>query len=409
MDPSVPARHWSLHLYPQNVFPSKQNEKLHSDLEVPYAFSHIHNAFYWTKDDALANLKLNIWAKPPCLNCELVGETDAQKCDRHEKQHDSDGKIQCCTKCKLRGDEWGCIEQVEIRADANYTAVNKYTLVETENAIGSKKFRAALKRGHGIFNPDAWCSEEQELRDNGLVWWQPINLACGDADRKEQIVEQLMQQDGRRDFTPVRKGFPPVQMSSKNVSWRKLKLKANPRWRRRIDDVKNKDESWNSGRSEDGALEERMSLGREINRRLVAEWSQEEDEFGRQAARAQEDEMIRRRESADKESMLELERKKLHWSEEIRIARTRQYYQDVEDVGREVANLFLEAWEGKRDRVILQANRFLELKKYWMQQGLEEEDAIPLCKAELLGKGEEVADCVRELEDLVPHIFRADV
>ena len=439
IDPTIPARHSSLHLYPQNVFPSKRNN-LNCDLEIPYAFSHSHAAFYWTKDDALANHKLNIWAKPPCLNCEVVGESHAQRCDRHENQEETEGELQCCTKCKLKGDAWGCIEQVEIRADANYGRLVSYPpgremfgdeehkksgneehekssdeehATSPENQVflgnGHDDTQAAAKKELTKFDFLPWCSEEQELRAKGVVWWQPINLACGDVGRKEQIVEQWMQQDSRRGFTPVRKGFSPVQMNGNNVSWRRLKVKAGSRWRAAAEEMTSSNGSWSSRQSENGILKERMSLAREINYELVVEWNKEEDDLKREAEEANEVESIRLRESAAKKSVLELERKKLSWSEEIRLERTRKYYQDIEEVGHEVADLSLDAWRGIEESIISQACRFLEQKHYWMKQGLSEEDAIDLSKKELTGNGGEEADCVNELEDLVPRIFEADV
>ena len=158
-------RHSSLHLYPQHVFSSKYNTLNHY-LDVPYAFSHKAAAFYWLRDDALLNHKLNIWATPPCLSCDLAGEDLARKCDRYSRQEESLGSIQYCSRCERNGHSSSCVEQFEIRADGRYG-----------NSEKSKSYK-----------PSHWCREEQELRKTGLVWWKPMNLGSGDIKTKRVLV-----------------------------------------------------------------------------------------------------------------------------------------------------------------------------------------------------------------------------
>jgi len=225
IDPLVPARHSSLNLYPQYVFPSKLN-KLNSSLEVPYAFSHQRAAFYWTRDNALANHKLNIWAKPPCLNCELAGEDKARKCNRRQRQGDSLGRIQCCTRCESTGEMLNCVEQVEIRAD------NRYGHIE------EKDWGEII-----VFNQ--WHKEERALRDVGLVWWTPINLEWGDTDRKRMMIEQWEQRDRPQP------ALPKEDIDSGKAHWHKEKVVEQE-------------------------FTDRMQVCLQMNQELVAEWDEED-------------------------------------------------------------------------------------------------------------------------------------
>jgi hypothetical protein len=368
---------------------------------VPYAFSHRHAAFYWTEDDARENYKLNIWAKPPCLNCEVAGENYSRRCDIYEKQEDSEGQIQCCSRCKRKGDDWSCIEQLEIRADGNYGRVVRQS-VEKEDHVDSKEAATPENVDYITVEFNQWCREEQELRKNGLSWWEPINLECGDVDRKEEIVEQWKQRDARP-------GFPSTQTNTGKLSWKKLKQIASSQWGRPTEQLDSDKASWENGRALKQALQERMSLCKQINEELVAEWNMEEGDLKREAEQAEEDALTRQLQPDDDLGVFELERETNYWSEKIRIERIQQYHKEVTEVGQEVAELSQRAWEAREGEVVSQACHFLGRKQYWMSSGLGEQDAITLSMAELWGELDGGSDSVNDLEDLVPQIFRAGV
>lgn len=98
--------------------------------------------------------------------------------------------MQCCTRYKGTGEVSSCIEQLEIGADGNYGSVGE----------------------DGSF-VKWWCNEEQELRKVGLVWGKPINLECGDVDRKGFAFEQWERPD------PSQWELPTAKMDSGNLSW----------------------------------------------------------------------------------------------------------------------------------------------------------------------------------------------
>jgi hypothetical protein len=62
------GRRSTFHQWPQHLFPSLRNN-LDTDLETPYVFDHFTGSFYWTREDALKDIKWNVWTDPPCLNC----------------------------------------------------------------------------------------------------------------------------------------------------------------------------------------------------------------------------------------------------------------------------------------------------------------------------------------------------
>lgn len=363
IDPSVPARHSSLHKYPQNIFPSKnENNHLDSDLEVPYAFSHELSAFYFTEADALENHKLNIWAKPPCLNCEIAGDTYARQCDRYARQEDSEGQIQCCSRCKRKGDNWSCIEQLEIRADGNYGRVLRHPVdrkdsTATVNSVGSTDSKDSFTLDNVDYitvDFNQWCGEEQDLRRKGLVWWSPINLEYGDAVRKKDIVEQWL----RRDTQPELRF---AQLKSGEVTWKQLKT-ALPQWATPTEPNDSGKVSWENQQ----ALEERMALCKQINQVLVAEWNEEED-LKRETEQVEDDARTKCLQPDDDSSVVVLEREKFYWSERIRSERRQQYHKESTEVGQDVAGLSQKAWEAKESDVVLLACRFLERKRHWMQ------------------------------------------
>jgi hypothetical protein len=373
IDHSIPARQSTLHRYPQHIFPSKKNQ-LDSDLQVPYAFSHPHAAFYWTEADALENHKLNIWVQPPCLNCELEGEHESRQCDRYAKQEDSEGQILCCTRCKRKGDEWGCIEQLEIRADGNFAVI----------------YNAVL---------DQWRGEEQELRRKGLVWWVPINLEYGDAVRKAEIVEEWTRRDARPELRSA-------QLKRGEITWRTIK-QMNPVQGGlsfgRIFDSSSKVSLKDLEDAE--ALEERTSFCKQMNQALVAEWNDEEGDLRREAAQAEEDARVERLYPDNKRSVLELARWKLYWSERIRIERVQQYHKEIRELGQEVADLHQAAWEAKD--IISQACHFLDRKQHWVQYGVVEAEAIIFGKNDISKDDEGDSVIVTDLEELVPQMFQA--
>lgn len=180
--------------WPQHVFPSCANS-LTYELEMPYAFSHHVPAFFWSREDALAAVHWNIYARPPCLNCVTSGEIDAKLCDRLARQERHYGTVRCCHRCEELEMEESCIEMIELRVDwpkDRELAVGKLNLVDLPN--GPNRLRRTNK---GWMDKRIWTEEERACRAHGTVIWRPINLNYGDAKAKKSIVAQWHSGEGQ--------------------------------------------------------------------------------------------------------------------------------------------------------------------------------------------------------------------
>ena len=357
IDPLTPARHSSLHLYPQHIFPSKLNN-LEKTLQGPYAFSHQSAAFYWTRDDALANHKLNIWAKPPCLNCELAGEDYARRCDRYKRQEDSLGQIHSCSRCERVGQSDSCVEQIEIRADGKYGEV-----VE----------------GKGIMHQISQHStEERNLRSVGLVWWMPINLETGDIDKKNKLLIQRREQKMRPRALPVE------GIDSNRVKW--------------IEKCVSKHK-----------FKEKIRIQKEMNQQRVTDWGEEDLSLEPlllcfQVKEADAPATVRMLNRADSKSAVEeraakLGSDKLYWSTRIRAERDELYLKEVAELGMSVADTLQAAWDSVESDILSVACRFLERKSAYMGSSTSEEEVIAFSR-----KGLE-QEVIGQLDELVPQMF----
>lgn len=366
IDPLTSKRISTLSLYPQHIFPSESN-KLDSSLEIPYAFSHEKAAFYWTRDDALANYKLNIWAKPPCVSCELVGEDFARSCNRYTRQEDSLGKIKCCTRCERLGQATSCIEQIEIRGDGTYGHI------DVEKGETSKSSQ--------------WSTAQRDLREGGIVWWAPINLDYGDNEQKEVIFARWKEQ------RHPRLALPTSGIDKGTQSYASFVIEQISR----------------------AQGEEKMLVGRARNQELVAEWDEEDltleprllalqaEEAATAATVATTKEATRLNESSEKSPNSKLEDDQLYWVGRIRAETEERYFKEVEEVGREVAGALQTAEEALIRNCVSQARRFLQLKHSLMESGASEEEAVLSSKQALS------EDVDSHLQGLVPQMFETNV
>jgi hypothetical protein len=355
-------RQETLSIYPQHIFPSELN-KLDSSLETPYAFSYKEAAFYWTRDDALANRKLNIWAKPPCLNCELAGEGPARRCNRYTRQEDSLGKIQSCTRCERECGATSCVEQIEIRADGTYG----HTDTGIDPDIDVEKDMPSEPRQPFV--------EEQNLRASGLVWWMPINLGHGNIEKKEALVARWKQQRQSQVAPPT---MGNINSQSSRVDQIAMAL-----------------------------IQERVLVGRARNQNLVAEWDEndlmlEPRLLALQAEGAEETtkKALKFTKSGDECQNSKLADKQLYWTNKIEEQTAKRYFKEAEVVGRDVEDALQTAEEALVRQCISQACGFLRLRQNLVDSGSSEEVAILSSKKAL---SEEVSD---HLQSLVPQMFR---
>ncbi|KAF7514391.1 hypothetical protein GJ744_000161 [Endocarpon pusillum] len=173
IDPYLRSRQSTFHLPPQYVFPSHLNY-LPRNFEVPYAFNHNTLSFYWTRADALADVKYNICARAPCLNCVVAcgGDEDgdlARRCDLSVKMDESFGKVRTCGRCVRNGEGGRCVEMIEVRRDGSVSA--------QVGDFDTKEFGGCM-----------WSERERRLRRNGVVEWRPVNLHVGEVEGKEEVV-----------------------------------------------------------------------------------------------------------------------------------------------------------------------------------------------------------------------------
>ncbi len=168
------SRRSTFHTFPQYLFPSHAND-LPSHLETPYAYSHHQAAFYWTRQDAKSALIWNLLARPPCLNCVLLGERVAKRCDRMERQWRSQ-HVHCCKRCEIVGLGDACVEMVEIRV------LPQFDPLLPNGTVLRPRFN---KYGVDIF---LWTDAERAVRKQGRAVWRPLNLGTGDVRTKAKLA-----------------------------------------------------------------------------------------------------------------------------------------------------------------------------------------------------------------------------
>ncbi|RMZ90746.1 hypothetical protein DV736_g2026, partial [Chaetothyriales sp. CBS 134916] len=225
------GRHATFHSYPQYLFPSECNN-LASDLEVPYAFSHHTASFYWTKADALDDVRWNIWVQPPCLRCILKGQVKAKGCDRMRRQNDTFGMIRSCMECYKDGLEDACIETIELRIDGGHgigPAIREAhigTPDDPKNGLAGIRARNQRlnRQCRTFFDQVVWVQSEKMLRKNGHVVWKPINLHVGDTMAKMEIFDTFLWSEGNELSHSGFVGNPgrfmrKVQFGRKRLLW----------------------------------------------------------------------------------------------------------------------------------------------------------------------------------------------
>ena len=194
----------TFHRWPQYLFPSRWN-KIAFDLEVPYAFSHHSSSFYWTRDDALNDVRWNMWMQPPCLNCLIKSKVKAKGCDRMRRQENSFGTTRCCTSCQQAGLEDGCIETIELRIDPSKGVIPAMNEAERRFPIERRNGYETVhtydedhgRRPKTFMDETIWIDSERGLRKKGLAIWKPINLHVGDLEAKAEVAKKFEQGAGR--------------------------------------------------------------------------------------------------------------------------------------------------------------------------------------------------------------------
>lgn len=169
----------------QHFYPTETNG-LTRNLEAPYAHSLSNGVRYWTREDALFDIRWNAIAKPPCLNCLSTGSISiAKRCDQSKQQENSAGAVRCCTFCREAGDEDSCVELIEIHTKHLFEALP--TTISTETRLVQSLPRYS-GRFEGIKDCGIWGRTATQLRADGLVAWRPVNLLYGNAAAKADVV-----------------------------------------------------------------------------------------------------------------------------------------------------------------------------------------------------------------------------
>jgi hypothetical protein len=189
----VYARRGTFNKAKQHFYPSREND-LSYELEAPYAHSLSNGARYWTREDALSDIRWNSLAITPCLNCLLDrGRSSSRACDLSMRREASLGMVGCCTRCEDTGQEQACVELIEVRATHIFeplpdTSGSTETMVQLYRPL--KRFSESF---HKIKDIGIWGRNAHEQRASGLVAWRPVNLLFGDDRRKAQVVAEYEQ------------------------------------------------------------------------------------------------------------------------------------------------------------------------------------------------------------------------
>jgi hypothetical protein len=206
----------------------------------------------------------------------------------------------------------------------------------------------------------------------------PINLDRGNIAKKEVLVARWKQQRHSQLA-------PPTMGNTNSQSWR-------------MDQVAK------------ALIEEKMLVGRERNRNLVAEWDEKDLMLEPRllALQAEEDEAATKKvlkftKPSNEDQNSKLADEQLYWTNKIEEQTAERYFREAEVVGRDVADALRTAEEAVIRECISQTCGFLRLKQKLMDSGSSEEEAILSSKKAL---SEEVSD---HLQSLVPQIFRTRV
>jgi hypothetical protein len=188
----------------QHLYPTAQNG-LEFDLEAPYAHSLSAGVRYWTRDDALFDIRWNALARPPCLNC-LVSDNRslARRCDRYRQQEITFGMARCCSNCQKSGQSQACVELIEVSTAHLFDPLPGASLSKEVRIYES--LRPQSQRFVGFQDIGMWGRTAHGQRAKGLVAWRPINLALGDPGSKAEVVSQYRERTEAMGFLlePVR-------------------------------------------------------------------------------------------------------------------------------------------------------------------------------------------------------------
>ena len=305
IDPLLPRRQAELHTLPQYIFPSRFNNHLSlagkdaTRREVPYAVSSMGAAYYWTREDCLDGVRWDLFAKVPCANCAVKGHDLAARCDVRERRGAA------CGRCARKGETDRCVEMIQVSWGGD---------------VG----------GNGETGSGWW---ERALLGKGGLRWRAINLHLGDVAKKARV-------------------------------WR--------RWQERIDEETAAERgNWalpdpeNRGRQGlvpgwggDTSQRDHQTLTKERNRRLVAEWD-EEDAILTQREMEELDWMAgatrRQADNTDAEAEAglgqEIAEQQAFWINRVRAERHHMYLEDVDLMGRADADAVADAWEKDEEMV----------------------------------------------------------
>lgn len=365
------GRRSTFHRFPQYLFPSdasKLNDPT-ARLEIPYAYSHHQAAFYWTRQDALDAMIWNFPTRPPCLNCVLLGEAVAKRCDRMERQWRSQGHVRYCKHCDVRGHKEACVEMVEIRVSPQFVPL----------LPSGRVFRPRYnKYGVDMF---LWTDEERALRKQGRVVWRPLNLDVGDVENKKKLAGKFAAQ-GVGDITHF---SVSVQLLQREMSSSELRA-----WSVARRMMKRKIDRWDREEADPESEWASQLVGMtQVQARSASPHLKKGPEDNKDDQQLQD--------QAQLSAGIEAQRKS--WEVAFREVRQEQYDRDIRELGTFEAQRNASRWNDVDEPKVMEGIRdFFEKKKWFLENGMYlDEDYACWESAKVLNR--ETRDLV---EDFIP-------
>lgn len=367
---NIYARRGTFNDEPQHFYPTEEN-RLTTDLEAPYAHCLSNGVCYWTREDALADIRWRPRTDLPCLNCLLFGDVaTAKRCDRYSRQEAAGGMVRCCGQCEQMWGADACVELIEVRTNHLFESVpmhdNISTVVEEPDP--------GRIRAIGI-----WSDKESRLREEGSVAWRPINLSYGDIDVKAEVVASY-QRGGAQQLVQLEPetylGRPPsedcLEIARGLVeTWDGIDREVSAQQEQPETEQSDENHSDETGESTDSPHEDKETdPGREDEK-------QEEIDLGI-------DDEVR------------------YWSETILGAACDLYLEQVKAFGRADADTIQKAWHEVSVLVLAHIRRYFTIKLVMKRHGSSDSDA---CQVAF----EEVPEDLRGwFEELVPDMLREE-
>lgn len=365
---NIYARRGTFNQEVQHFYPT-ENNRLTTDLETPYAHCLSNGVCYWTREDALADIRWRPRTDLPCMNCLLFGDVaTAKRCDRYTRQESAGGMVRCCGQCEQMWGADACVELIEVRTNHLFESMPMHDTISTSVEEPDPK----RMRDIGI-----WSDEESRLRAEGSVAWRPINLSYGDVDVKAEVVASY--QRGTAGQIAL---LEPETYVGRPPAADCLKIA-----RRLV-------ETWDGIDEEVAAAQETQETDQSDENHL--------DEAGESADPGPGDENTNSGHADQEQEDVDLgiDDEVRHWCETILGAACDLYQEQVKTFGRADANTINDAWQEVSLEALAQIRRYFMIKQVMRRRGSSESEVCDVALAEV---PEEMRGW---FEELVPEMLR---